>query len=61
MKCTACEDVGWVCENHLNRVWDGPHGCGGAGVRCPACKSDIAEAEVQRMENGSPRMGLPSR
>jgi hypothetical protein len=34
MKCSRCEDCGWVCENHPDRPWDGEHACtcGGAGL-----------------------------
>jgi hypothetical protein len=27
MKCVAREDSGWVCEDHQDRPWDGPHAC----------------------------------
>jgi hypothetical protein len=39
MKCTHCHDTGWVCENHADRPWEGPHACtcGGAGMPCPIC------------------------
>lgn len=38
MKCARCADLGWVCENHLDRPWDDskPGGCTcGAGAPCP--------------------------
>ena len=44
MKCTVCEDTGWVCENHSETPWDGEHACkcGGAGMPCPKCNpSDL--------------------
>jgi len=39
MKCTHCEDVGWVCEDHPEKPWEGPHACncGAAGMPCPVC------------------------
>src|ERR1700754_1750126 len=39
MKCSRCEDCGWVCENHPERSWEGEHACtcGGAGMPCPRC------------------------
>ncbi|SHH62922.1 hypothetical protein SAMN05443248_5464 [Bradyrhizobium erythrophlei] len=39
MKCSRCEDCGWVCENHPERPWEGEHACtcGGAGMPCPRC------------------------
>jgi hypothetical protein len=39
MKCSLCEDCGWVCEEHPGRPWDGDHACpcGAAGAPCPWC------------------------
>jgi hypothetical protein len=39
IRCTLCEDSGWVCENHTYRPWTGEHACpcGGAGAPCMAC------------------------
>ncbi|SHH20052.1 hypothetical protein SAMN05444169_6285 [Bradyrhizobium erythrophlei] len=39
MKCTLCEDCGWVCESHHDRPWEGKDACtcGGAGMPCPWC------------------------
>lgn len=53
MKCFRCEDRGWVCENHAERPWEGPHACecGGAGAPCPRCnKAD--EGEPPRLPKG---------
>jgi hypothetical protein len=53
MKCIFCADTGWVCENHLRRPWEGPHGCdcGGAGMPCAAC--NVPEEDVApRMPDG---------
>jgi hypothetical protein len=40
MSCPACEDMGWVCEDHADRPW-GVHPpacqCGGAGMPCLVC------------------------
>jgi hypothetical protein len=35
--CLCCDDTGWVCENHSDQPWIGPHACtcGGAGAPCP--------------------------
>lgn len=53
MRCETCDDVGWVCENHPYRPWDGPRACtyGGAGAPCPDCNSP-AEGERPRMPHG---------
>jgi hypothetical protein len=38
VKCLVYEDTGWVCEDHPDQPWEGPHACacGGAGAPCPA-------------------------
>lgn len=53
MQCTICDDVGWVCENHLDRPWEGPRacGCGGAGALCPRCNVSAGD-EPPRMPAG---------
>jgi hypothetical protein len=30
MKCTLCEDCGWVSESHPDRPWNGEHACNAA-------------------------------
>jgi len=39
MKCSVCEDSGWVCETHPDKPWEGEHACrcDGAGMPCPKC------------------------
>ncbi|UQD69343.1 hypothetical protein JEY40_25360 [Bradyrhizobium japonicum] len=51
--CVNCDDLGWVCENHPERPWDGPRACtcGGAGAPCPVCNV-TGEGEVPRMPKG---------
>ena len=45
--CANCLDTGYVCENHPDRPWSpivgGEHVdcCGGAGMPCPSCCSEI--------------------
>src|ERR1700761_8881721 len=36
LKCSLCDDSGWVCESHPQEPWDGSHacGCGGSGTPC---------------------------
>ena len=50
MKCAACEDIGWVCENHHDKPSrPGPRGCEcGAGMPCLACNQP-KEGERPRM------------
>src|ERR1700730_298370 len=50
MKCSLCEDCGWVCESHPYRPWEGEHACacGAAGAPCPRC--NVPE------EDGAPRL-----
>jgi len=52
MKCSVCEDCGWVCESHPYLPWQGEHACncGGAGEACPRCNPgdrDIAYQETK--------------
>ena len=53
IKCTRCDDAGWVCESHILRPWTGPRacGCGAAGAPCGRCNAP-AEGEVPRMPEG---------
>ena len=53
MKCSLCEDTGWVCENHPDQPWEGPHACacGGAGAPCPRCNAATAD-EPPRLPKG---------
>jgi hypothetical protein len=39
LKCTLCHDIGWVCETHPGKPWNGPNACpcGAAGAPCPWC------------------------
>ena len=41
VKCSLCEDCGWVCESHPNKPWEGEHACtcGAAGAPCPRCNA----------------------
>jgi hypothetical protein len=46
MKCEACDDTGWVCENHPDRPSEcGGNAsalacrCGGAGMPCLMCNN----------------------
>lgn len=42
--CLTCLDTGHVCERHPDHAWGGLTGddcCGGAGMPCRACCSDI--------------------
>lgn len=41
IRCIFCADVGWVCENHRRRPWEGRYACdcGGAGMPCQYCNT----------------------
>ncbi|SHH20212.1 hypothetical protein SAMN05443248_4046 [Bradyrhizobium erythrophlei] len=41
VKCSLCEDCGWVCESHPDKPWEGEHACtcGAAGAPCPRCNA----------------------
>ncbi len=46
-RCANCEGIGWVCENHPDRPWEGlsapGEGCDcGAGAPCPVCQPAMA-------------------
>jgi hypothetical protein len=51
MKCTLCEDCGWVCGSHPDRPWQGEHACncGAPGMPCAWCP---AEGETPRIPEG---------
>lgn len=50
VNCETCLDTGMVCENHSNRPWETLEAgtrwstcCGGAGMPCPKCCSEIPQ------------------
>ena len=51
--CLFCDDTGWVCENHPDQPYTGPHACqcGGAGAPCPACNPSTGD-EPPRLPKG---------
>ena len=53
MKCLVCKDTGWICENHPDQPFGGPHACrcGGAGMPCPKCNLS-SEDEPPRLPKG---------
>lgn len=53
MKCLAYEGTRWVCENHPDQPWDGPHACacGAAGAPCPRCNPATMD-EPPRLPKG---------
>jgi hypothetical protein len=48
--CPCCDGTGWVCEEHQDQPWEGPHACtcGAAGAPCPHCN--------QSDDGAAPRM-----
>lgn len=51
--CTCCDGTGWVCEDHPDQPWEGPHACscGAAGAPCPHCNRPD-DGEVPRLPPG---------
>lgn len=51
--CPCCDGTGWVCEDHPDQPWDGPHACtcGAAGAPCPHCNRPD-DGEPPRMSTG---------
>ncbi|HYD66144.1 hypothetical protein [Azospirillum sp.] len=51
--CPGCDGTGWVCEDHQDQPWDGPHACscGAAGAPCPRCNWP-EDGELPRMPDG---------
>ena len=46
--CPLCLGVGWVCENHPNRVWDDDLGCQcGAGMPCDCQGEEVEEPIIE--------------
>ncbi|MCC8968189.1 hypothetical protein H8A95_39270 [Bradyrhizobium sp. Pear76] len=52
-RCAACDDSGWVCENHPDRPAFGDRACecGGAGAPCDKC-NQVGERETPRLPKG---------
>jgi hypothetical protein len=50
--CSLCDGGGWVCEEHIDQPWHGPHACtcGAAGMPCFHCNS--ADDELPRLPKG---------
>jgi hypothetical protein len=63
MKCLLCEDTGWVCENHLDQPWEGPHtcSCGGAGMPCAKCNPSSEDKPPRLPKGSSPTQSSASR
>jgi hypothetical protein len=51
--CSLCDGGGWVCEEHPDQPWQGPHACtcGAADAPCPHCNSADA-GEPPRLPKG---------
>ncbi|SHG50668.1 zinc finger domain-containing protein, LSD1 subclass [Bradyrhizobium erythrophlei] len=50
VKCSLCEDCGWVCESHPDKPWDGGHACtcGAAGAPCPRCNAGDDDPRIPK-------------
>jgi hypothetical protein len=55
-KCRICFGLGWVCENHPNRVWSEELGCQcGAGMPCECVRTDgLEEPDVSGVLSENP-------
>ena len=45
MKCLACDDTGWVCENHPDQPAHSPHACTCGGDGAPRRRYDADTAD----------------
>ena len=54
VKCRLCEDYGWVCEEHPERPWEGPHACicGAAGAPCAVMLRPMERRRAFRTASG---------
>ena len=59
--CPICFGLGWVCENHPHKPWEGERACncGGDGAPCSWCNQNDAEPPP-RMPDGFDQKGEPS-
>jgi hypothetical protein len=50
LSCLLCDDLGWVCENHPDQPWEGPHACScrGVGAPCPECNPSASDYTAAR-------------
>jgi hypothetical protein len=63
MKCSVCDDCGWVCEAHPDRPFKGEHACncGGAGESRSWCNDDDTRtASAEGLQNRTRQEGLAS-
>jgi hypothetical protein len=44
MKCSICEDRGWVCENHPEKPWEGEHACTAVRMAPPCNRGNDEDA-----------------
>jgi hypothetical protein len=61
--CLFCDDTGWVCENHLEKPWQGfskrGDACdGGAGMRRPHCNPSCGVDEPPDMSRAGVKATL---
>src|SRR6266404_5670657 len=59
MKCTLCEDCGWVCESRPDRPWEGEHACScGAVSALQRDRRRYGTADAERLQNRIRQEGL---
>ena len=56
--CRICLGMGWVCENHPDKVWDEDLGCQcGAGMPCE-CQRCLDKPNTSKMTVSSPQRSV---
>jgi hypothetical protein len=60
MTCPRCDDIGWVCENHPDRPWEGERACqcGGAGAPCADCNKTKPVRHAAGLQGRGRQKGL---
>jgi hypothetical protein len=49
-RCPICFGLGWVCENHPDRIWDHNLGCEcGAGMPCRCQRPSLEEPATSKV------------
>src|SRR5258708_35371476 len=57
MKCSRCEETGWVCEAHPDKPWEGEHAC---GPRCNPSDENVAPRPPKGFRTEFDKKGVAS-